>query len=242
MQHNNLELELRRYEPSTRNDKITYEKHYYNGFSGLEGEEAYQRYLQGLYDTYFIELRQKIDMLALSNIDTLLKFLQTKIDLFNDIHDKEYNNSTRWTDYKCFESMIIRDETVDKQLVQNSQGAKNDYHTMKFFVRMIGTQLYFIDKAVNELTQIYNTYSPQPQPKQLTREAIEKETWESTLSEYGDLINTFEVAKIFDKDEATIRRWKREGKITPIDETARPMQFMKDEIKRYYLKITAPKY
>jgi hypothetical protein len=39
MKDNNLELELRRYEVSDWNDKITYEKHYYNGFSGMDGTD-----------------------------------------------------------------------------------------------------------------------------------------------------------------------------------------------------------
>jgi len=237
MNSNNLELELRRYELSAWNDKITYEKHYYNGFSGIEGEEAYQRYLQGVYDTYFIELRQKIDSLALSNIDTLLRFLQTKIDLFNEIYDKEYNNSNRWNDYQSFESMIIRDETVDKQLVQNSQGAKNDYHTMKFFVRMIGTQLYFIDKAINELTQIYNTYCPEPQPQKMTENDIDKEVWNNTLKDEKDILDTFDLARIFNKKESTIRRWAREGVLNPIDKTKRPQQFRKEDVKKDYLRI-----
>lgn len=237
MKTDNLELELRCYEISEWNDKITYEKHYYNGFSGLEGEEAYQRYLQGLYDTYFFELRQIIDSLALTNIDTLLRFLQTKVNLFNEINDKENNNSLRWIDYGMFKNLIIRDETVDKSIIQRSQGARNQYNTMKFFVRMIGVQLYFIDKAINELTQIYNTYNPQPQPQKITDAAIDKDVWENTLKDEKDILDTADLARIFNKDTRTINRWAREGVLNPIDKTKRPQQFKKDDVKRYYLKL-----
>jgi len=237
MKTNNLEMELRRYEPSQADDKITYEKHYYNDFSGLEGEEAYQRYLQGLYDNYFYELRQKIDTLVFTNIDTALRFLKTKIDLFNEIYDKEYNNSNRWTDYKSFKSMIIRDETVDKPIIQRSQWARNQYNTMKFIVRMIDTQLYYIDKAINELTQIYNTYSPQPQPQIINETDIDKEIWDNTLKDEDEILDTFDLARIFHKKESTIRRWARDGVLNPIDKSKRPRQFRKDDVKKYYLKI-----
>ncbi len=236
MKSNNLELALREYNPSSWNDKITYEKHLYNGFSGLEGAEAYHQHLSGLYDTYFIDLRDKIDALVLKDIDILLKFIQSKIDLFNDINDIESKNNTRWVDLNSFDGYIKRDETVDRNVIQNSEWARNDYFTMKFFVEMINTQNCFIDKAITELTKLYETYNPTPKST-ISQNEIDKETWENTLSKYGDLISTFEVAKIFGKDEDTIRRWQREGKFTPIDKNARPMQFRKDEIKQYYLKI-----
>ena len=237
MKTDNFEMELRRYEPSPADDKITYEKHFYNDFSGMEGEESYQRYLQSLYDAYFYDLRQKIDTLVFTNIDTLLRFLKTKIDLFNEINDKEYKNNTRWIDYESFKRLIIRDETVDRPIIQRSKEARNQYHTMKFFVGMIDTQLYFIEKAINELTQIYNTYSPQPQPQKISERDIDKDIWDNTLKIEKEILDTFDLARIFHKDTRTINRWVRDGVINPIDENKRPHQFRKDEVKKYYLKI-----
>lgn len=237
MKTDNLEMELRRYELSQANDKITYEKHYYNDFSGMEGEEAYRQYLQRLYDTYFIELRRKIDTLALSSIDTLLKFIQTKIDLFNEIIDRENNNTTRWIDYEMFKGLIIRDKTIDKSIIRKSQAARNQYNTMKFFVRMMEVQFYFNDKAINELTEIYNIYSPQPQPQKITENDIDKDSWDNTLKDEKDILETSDLARIFNRDDRTINRWARDGVINPIDKHKRPQQFRKDDVKKYYLKI-----
>ena len=244
MATNNLELELRRYEPSAWNDKITYEKHYYNGFSGMEGEEAYQRYLQGIYNVYFIELRKDIDTLALSNsIDTLLKFLQTKIDLFKDINDKEGNESTRWVDYESFKNQIIRDETVDRDIVQRIEGAKNDYNTMKFFVRMIGTQLYFIEKGIDELNKIYVNYSPSthindiPQSEPKPKAQPKPQPNQNFIDEYFEKhfankdITNKEIMLMFDITRPTIQDWREKGKLIQIsDEGERPIKYSKEKL------------
>lgn len=232
MKTNNFELELICYKPSDLNDKINY-----NGFLSLEGEEAYHVYLQGLFDNYFCELRVKIDTLAETNTDTLLKFLQTKIDLFNDINDKENINNTRWIDYEFFKDSINRDKTVDRSIVEKSQGAKNQYKTLNFFVGMMNVQFFFIEKAINELTQIYNIYSPKPKPILITEKDIEKEIWENTLKDEKDVLDTKDLARIFSKDTRTINRWVKEGVFSPIDTNKRPHQFNKIDVKSHYLRI-----
>jgi hypothetical protein len=237
MKTNNLELELRRYELSDLDDKISFEENCYNDFSGYQGVDAYQKYLQGLYDEYFFKIRETIDTLAITNIDVLLRFLQTKLDLFNDIYDKENNNNTRWEDSDFFKDLIKRDESVDKSLVENSQGAKNQYKTSKFFAGMISVQFLFIEKAINELTQIFNTYSPNPKPISITKNDIEKEKWDNTLKDEKDILNTNDLARIFGKDTRTINRWVKEGVLDPIDKNKRPHQFKKDDVKKKYLKI-----
>jgi len=232
MKTNNFELELRRYESSVLNDKINY-----NDFLNLEGEDAYQNYLQGLYDEYFFKIRETIDTLAITNIDVLLRFLQTKLDLFKDIYDKENNNNTRWVDSDFFKDLIKRDESVDKSLVENSQGAKNQYKTSIFFAGMISVQFLFIEKAINELTQIFNTYSPKPKPIFITENDIEKEKWDNTLKDEKDILDTNDLARIFGKNTRTINRWVKEGVLEPIDNNKRPHQFKKDDVKKKYLKI-----
>ncbi|MDO9629012.1 MAG: hypothetical protein Q7I99_03840 [Acholeplasmataceae bacterium] len=237
MKTNNFELELRRYELSDLEDKISYEENCYNGFLGYQGVDAYQQYLQGLYDNYFCELREKIDTLAITNTDVLLRFLQTKLDLFNDIYDKENKHNTRWVDFDFFKDLIKRDESVDKSLVENSQGAKNQYKTLKFFAGMISVQFLFIEKAINELTQIFNTYSPNPKPISITKNDIEKEKWDNTLKDEKDILNTNDLARIFGKDPRTINRWVKEGVLETIDNNKRPHQFKKDDVKKKYLKV-----
>jgi len=229
-------LELQRYELSPSNDKITYDKHCYNGFSGAEGAEAYRHYLSGLYNDYFSDLRKQIDTLALSNIDVLLRFLQTKIDLFNDINDTDGKNCLRWVDYESFKNLIERDETVDKPILERSPAAKNEYGTMKFFVEMIAIQNYFIQKGIDELTQLYNTYNPQPQPQIITENVIEKEKWENTLTDYPDILTVSHLMNIFKVTRQTIYRWEDEGRIKRIDKGTRP-RFLKSDIKKNYLKI-----
>jgi hypothetical protein len=237
MKDNNLETALRRYELSPWNDKVTYEKHYYNGFSGLEGVEAYQSYLEGLYVKYFVELREQTDKLVLINIDTMLKFLKTKIDMFNEINDTDCNYCIRWIDYNSFQDLIERNNTADREILEHSQGAVNENGVMKFFRQMTGVQLYFIERAISELTQIYNTYNPQPLPKAITEKEMDKEVWDNTLKGEKDILDTSDLARIFNKKNSTIRRWAREGIFNPIDRYKRPQQFRKDEIKKYYLKI-----
>lgn len=237
MKTNNFELELRRYESSVINSQIYNDKLIYNGFSSLEGEDAYQVYLQGLFESYFCELREKIDTLVLTNTDILLKFIQTKLDLFNDIYDKDNNNNTRWFNYESFKYSIIRDETVDSSIVEKSQGAKNQYKTSKFLVGMMNIQFNFIEKAINELTQIYNIYSPKPKPILITEKDIEKEKWENTLKDEKDILGTKDLARIFIKDSRTINRWVKEGIFSPIDTNKRPHQFNKIDVKSHYLRI-----
>ena len=230
---NNLEIELKRVERSASDDKISYEKHSYNGFLGIQDYEAYHNHLDSLYYGYFGKLRDNIDNLLINSRDNLLRYLQDKITLFNTIKsDFEIKNLIDfWNNY------IKSSEKYHSEAIKNNIGAKNEYNTAKFFKRMEETQLYFIEKGIDELNQIYNIYNPNSESQKITQEQIDKETWSNTLSEYGEIINTFDLAKIFKRDEATIRRWVKKGAITPIDKNKRPMQFIKDEIKKYYLKM-----
>lgn len=231
--NNNLELELKRIEYSDSNDKISFEHHSYNRFSGLEDCEVYNKHLDRIYNDYFAHLRINTDNLLINNRADLLKYLQDKTTLFNSIKlsFETKNLLTFWDNY------IKSCEKYFTNNIQNNVGAKNEYYTAQFFKRMSETQLHYIEKAIDELNQIYNIYNPNSEPQKISQEQIDKEIWDNTLSEYGDILNTFDLAKIFNKDEATIRRWARQGIVTPIDKQKRPMQFIKDEIKKYYLKL-----
>lgn len=228
----NLETELYRVEFSNSNDKIGYEEHSYNGFYGAQDDETYYNHLDKLYIDYFNNVRANIESLLINNRTDLLRYLQDKIILFDSIKANFKEKS-----YMDWDSYIYSSEKYYSDAIKTNIGAKNEYNTAKFFKRMSDTQLLFIEKCITELNQIYNIYDPNSSSQKITQEQIEKDTWDNTLSEYGDIVNTFDLAKIFDKDETTIRRWAREGVLTPIDKKKRPMQFKKDDIKRYYLKI-----
>ena len=231
MKQDNLELALREYNPSVGNDKITYEKHYYNGFAGIEGDEAYYKHLETLYNAYFVDFRGKIDNLVMKDANTLRSFLQNKIDLFNNIAD-DFKNKNQLGSWK---GLIRRDETVDKPTLQRSPGARNEYYTMKFFVEMINVQNYFIDKAITELTGIYNNFNPNQQPQTITEEGINKEEWDNALKDYPNDMTTQDVAKAFAKSERTINLWKKQGMITPYHE-GHPDIYTKEEIKKYIFR------
>ena len=239
MKSNNLELALRRFEISPENDTFSYENHYCNGFSGLESEEAYCRHLENLYNEYFLSLRNKIDTLVLQNLETTLKFLQTKITLFNEIQSEfelksmldfwENTIKSYETDYN-YKSNRNTEYSLLRKI-------KNQIDTMKFFAAMIKTQNYFIDKALIELSQLYNAYSPQLQPQKITEKEIEKTEWDNILTGEKDILETSDLARIFNKDSRTINRWVKEGKINLIDRFAKPHQFRKDDVKKHYLKM-----
>ena len=58
-------------------------------------------------------------------------------------------------------------------------------------------QFYFIEKAINELTQIYNTYNPQPQLQIITENNITKEIWDNTLKDEKDILTVKDLIRIF---------------------------------------------
>ena len=237
MKSKNLELALSRFEISQANDTVSYENHYCNGFSGAESEEAYCNHLENLYNDYFLSLRNQTDALVLQNLETSLKFLQTKITRFTEIQNEFElkSNLDFWeSTIKSYESDLIykSNRNTDYSLLRK---IKNQIDTMKFFAAMIKTHNYFIDKALTELTQLYNAYNPQPQ--KMTEREIEKSEWDNLLKEENDILQTSDLARIFYKDSRTINRWVKEGKINPIDKFAKPHQFRKDDVKKYYLKM-----
>lgn len=228
----NLETELRRVEFSNPNDKVGYEQHSYNSFYGSQDDEAYYNHLDQLYNDYFSNLRTNIENLLINSRENLLRYLRDKIVLFNSIKDNFIEKN-----YMDWGSYTANSEIYYSDAIKTNLGARNEYNTAKFFKRMSDTQLRFIEKSITELNKIHEIYNPNSEPQKITTEQIEKDTWVNTLAEYGDIVDTFDLAKIFDREETTIRRWVREGVITPIDKQKRPMQFKKDDIKRYYLKI-----
>jgi len=234
MKTNNLELALRQFEISPENDALPYENHYYNGFSGVESE-VFIQHLDGLYNEYMSNLHSQIDMLVLKDTNTALQFLQTKINLFNKIQS-EFESKSMLNVWESIRKRLNGD--LQRQNIKYPlwRKIKNQRDTVEFVIEMINTQNHFIGKAITELQEIANTYNPQPQQQTITEKQIEKDKWDNALKDYPDIITTFDLEKIFNKDKRTINRWVKEGVITPIDKKKRPHQFRKDDIKMYYLK------
>lgn len=87
--------------------------------------------------------------------------------------------------------------------------------------------------------------SPTPNPPKTNTAYFEfnrttQEEWDNTLKDYGDILDTFDLVKIFRKNKQTVNRWKREGKITPIY-AGKPYQYKKDDIKTYLLNLKKKK-
>ncbi len=236
MKSNNFELALQRFEISSDNDTISFENHYFNGFSGAEGAEAYSIYLESLHNDYFLNLRTHIDVLVLQNIETALKFMQTKITLFNEIQNEFELKSTLefWISNKQVLNEDMKQKINEYPLYQK---LKKQRDTVDFFINMIKTQNYFIDKTKIELLKINNIYSPKTQQQTITEQQIDKDNWNNILKDKPDILTTFDLAEFFRKDQRTINRWVKEGVIIPIDKSKRPQQFKKDDVKRYYLKL-----
>ncbi len=91
---------------------------------------------------------------------------------------------------------------------------------------------------INELSKLYaySVTATQAKVERLSEGDMFKETWDNTLKEYGDILTVTDLCAIFRKSRQTINRWRKEGRITPIDNSVRP-QYRKDEVKKNYLKL-----
>lgn len=236
MKSRNLELALRQFEISDDNDTISYIDHFYNGFSGAEGSEAYYCFLEQLYNDYFLNLRTQIDNLILQNIEIALNFVSTKIVLFNDIQNDFKFKST--LEFWLSNKDLSNDELNQKEAYSSLwKKIKNQRDTIDFFIGMIETQEYFINKALLELLSIKNSYSSKSDNPTITENEIDIQKWENLLKNESEILSTFDLARIFNKASRTINRWVKEGAIVPIDKNKKPQQFKKDDIKKYYLKV-----
>ena len=240
MKTNNLEFELRKFEMSQWDDKKNYEKHTYNGFLGIEGYDAFHRYLDELYHNYFSDLRIKIDNLIMSNNNNLiLKYLEDKKNIFNTIKDdfELKSNLDYWNNY------IVRCETVDAQILERSHGARNEYTTVKFFREMINTQLYFIEKGIDELKLLHETYGDgetNPNKQNTTQKPLQQNSIKEKFHYVDEYFNQYtdkdilinkDIEYIFDIDRATVINWRKKGKLVQISEdNKRPILYSKSDI------------
>jgi hypothetical protein len=166
MKDNDFELALKRFEYSESNDELTYEKHYYNGFSGMESEEAYHKHLQALYDNYIFELNKKIEAQTFTNPAALSTYIHSKLILFTKI-------KTEWDNNYIIDTWNSTIQATYSYYM-NSKYARNELGTLQFFVKCVGSQYYFIDEIIKDITELCNLYNPQQsqstinKPKQAT--------------------------------------------------------------------------
>lgn len=232
---NNLVAELKKFEYSKNDDKIGYEQHSYNGFLGMEGSEAYYNHLEELYSKYFDNIRENVENLLFNDKCSLLVYLNDKIILFDSIKsDYELKNYMDWDSY------IISCEKHYSENIKNNPGARNEYQTAKFFKEMSGTQLYFIEKAIDELQQLYSNYNNENNIIEIPEKNLSIKS--NSLSEYVDdyflrysdcdTLTNKDLEFIFGKTRPTIDKWKENGKFIEISENGkRPILYSKEVVK-----------
>lgn len=237
MKSNNLELALRRFEISQENDIIPYENHYCNDFSGAESE-AYTSHLESLYNDYFLSLRTQIETLVLQDKETTRQFLQTKVDLFTEIQNEFDMKSTLdvWINTGKRFSLEMQ-YTNDPDLWRK---IKNQRDTIDFFIEMIRTQNYYIDKAITELTRIFDTYNSVGKHLFNTRAKTPIQEKQHHIDAYFEKhfanieITNKEICRMFGITRQTAQAWCEEGKLIRIsDESKRPIKYDKAKLIEY---------
>lgn len=235
MKNVNLVSELMRVEYSDSNDKVGYEDHSYNGFLGIQGCEAYYNHLDRLYNGYFEKLRENVDSLLFCDKSSILIYLNDKIMLFNSV--KSNYNEKHYMDWGAY---ILSCEKHYSANIRSNQGAKNEYNIAKFFKEMAGTQLYFIEKGINDLQQLFNNYNTEnnivdtPKKNLFTKSNSISEYVDDYFSRYSekDRLENKDLAFIFDITRPTIDEWKSQGKFTEISEKGkRPILYSKEDVK-----------
>lgn len=235
MKNVNLVSELMRVEYSDSNDKVGYEDHFYNGFLGIQGSEAYYNHLDRLYNDYFEKLRENVDSLLFGDKSSILIYLNDKIILFNSV--KSNYNEKNYMDWGAY---ILSCEKHYSENIRSNQGAKNEYNIAKFFKEMSGTQLYFIEKGINDLQQLFNNYNTETNITDIPKKNSPAKN--NSLSEYindyfsrysdSDTLTNKDLVFIFDITRPTIDEWKTLGKFTEISENGkRPILYSKEDVK-----------
>ncbi len=149
MKTNNLEIALREFKILVEvNDKkmiITY-----NNYK-IDEMLEYKQYILGLYNDYFVDLRAKLETLMLNNPTLLLNFVESKITLFNDIKDTKGINNNRWRMY-----LTAKKKLENEKILDNLKSMSESIPVL--LEKMIKVQLYYINKAINELTNLHSIY------------------------------------------------------------------------------------
>lgn len=230
MKNNSLELELRKVEFSTPNDKTPFEQHSYNGVLGSQGVDVYYKHLDDLYTCYFVELRSNIDTFIANQNNQLNNFINSKVLLFNGIRDDYFLKN--YLDYNS----LIDGYEQDIKAGNNNSNLKNEYSTVKFYAEMSSIQLSFIEKAIDGLQQLFNNYNVEKKTTDIPKKKSNSlsEYLDDYFSRYSndDTLTNKDLEFIFDITRPTIDEWKAQGKFTEISEKGkRPILYSKDDVK-----------
>ena len=239
MKSNNLELALRRFEISPQDDSVSYDGHYCNGFSGAESSEAYYLHLERLYNDYFIEFRSNVESRIFQDKNITLQIIQSQITLFTEIKGEFELKST-------LDCWISNRERFNRDMQQNSneyvlwRKFKNQRDTVDFFIEMINTQSHFIDKAIDEIQQIYDRFvadaTPTTPPTTLKSQHPRNDVDEYFEKHFANKeITNKEIELMFGIRRPTIQSWREvQGKlIQTSDEGKRPITYDKQKLIEY---------
>lgn len=181
MKTNNLEIALREFrilvEVNDKKINITY-----NDYK-IDEILEYKQYLLGLYNAYFVDLRAKFENLLLNNnTNTLLKLVQSRIDLFNDIKDTKGIHNNRWRFYLTAKRKSNRDPNI-----KSFEPLSNAF--IPTLEKIMRVQLIYVQKAIKELTSLYNIYSPNLQNEQIAAPTLKRIINADKLKDY--FVSTF---------------------------------------------------
>ncbi len=230
---NKLFIELRRFELSPTDVNVNAEKHSYNGVTGLEGEDAYNRFLEKCFSDFFDELRDKIAIEVILHKEEVLQYLNM---LLLDVQSIEEELSQHLLSCGF-------DGSIDGMLNDIKAGNKNiclrnELSCLVFFRNMSQIQLVYVEKTREKLLALMNNFSHRIVPEKKNEEYERGERHDEymeLLVEYGDLLTIADLCKIFEISRVTVNNWEREGKIKRTDTNGRP-RYLKSEIKRILIQ------
>lgn len=226
---NKLFVELRRFELSPINVNMSVEKHSYNGLMGLEGEEAYSRFLGKCFSDFFDKLSDKIANEVVFHKEEVLQYLNMLLLNIQSINDEVLQQVLECGFDGCIDGMQNDIKAGNKNIC-----LRNELSCLVFFRNMSQIQLGYIEQTKERLLVLIDNFSHRVvlgRQKEVYGERNENDEYSELLSNYGDLLTITDLCKIFSKSRMTINTWEREGKIKRTEFNGHP-RYLKNEIKR----------
>ena len=224
---NKLFVELRRFELSSTDVNVNAEKHCYNGVSGLEGEEAYNRFLEKCFSDFFDELRDKIAVEIILHKEEVLQYLNMLLFDVQSIEEELSQHLLSCGFDGCIEAIREDIKVGNKNIC-----LRNELSCLVFFRSMCQIQFTYVEKTRVKLLGLINNFSRRIVLEKQTEEHEERyDEYIGLLAEYGDLLTIGDLCKIFDVTRVTINNWEHDGKIKRTDANGSP-RYLKSEIKR----------
>ena len=134
---NELIKELLKFELSDENKS-------YNGITIYQSDEGYFYYLDKIYNDYIWDLNSDIDKMLIDDNSNLLKFIQSKINAFEQVKSDLSMKSIPFDD-------LINHYEMDINGGNKSSSLFNEYKLVKFYRSMYNVQQSFINKVIEQL-------------------------------------------------------------------------------------------